>query len=308
MGVWFFMGTTNFGDRRDFWSIKAIDAFEGTPFQFSCFMSRNGFENIISALTIMNKEAPIYTNHVWEVRQLIAEWNSNMKWKFVPSWVLCLDESMSKWLGKYSCPGFMCVPRKPWPLGNEYHTTTCGTSGILYQLEVVEGRDTPKQFHEMGKTASLLLRLTKPIWGSSKVVVLDSGFCVLKGIVELWEKDIFAAALIKKCHYWLKVVKGEDIKEYFRTKDASTVDDMKGELDNVKIGLYCLKEPNEMIPIVMEETLKTTRWPLRVLCFFMAVTEVNCWLGLTNIYKQQEWSQQDFRKELSREFLHSKNL
>jgi len=110
--------------------------------------------------------------------------------KFSPSWISCLDESMSKWVGKYSCPGFMCVPRKPWPLGNEYHTIACGTSGVLYQVELVEGKDTPrqappKQFHETGKTVGLLLRLTKPIWGSSKVVVLDSGFCVLKGIVEL---------------------------------------------------------------------------------------------------------------------------
>ena len=38
MGLWFFMGTTNFGDRRDFLSTKVIDTFEGTPFRFSGFM------------------------------------------------------------------------------------------------------------------------------------------------------------------------------------------------------------------------------------------------------------------------------
>ena len=96
----------------------------------------------------------------------------------------------------------------------------------------------------MGKTAGLLLRLTKPIWGSSKVIVLDSGFCVLKGIVELRKRGTFAAALVKKRRYWSKFVKGEDIKEHFRTKEVGTVDAMKGELDSVKVELHCLKEPD----------------------------------------------------------------
>ena len=55
---------------------------------------------------------------------------------------------------------------------------------------------------------------------------------------------------------------------------------------------------SRMVPIAMEETWKTTRWPLRVFFFLMAVSEVICWLVLTNIYKQPERSQQDFRKEL----------
>ena len=65
---------------------------------------------------------------------------------------------------------------------------------------------------------------------------------------------------------------------------------------------------SRMFPIAMEETWKTTRWPLRVFCFLMAVSEVNCRLVLTNIYKQQERSKQDFRKELSKEFLYKKYI
>ena len=49
-------------------------------------------------------------------------------------------------------------------------------------MEIVEGRDQPwqgqKEFSDKGKAVSLSLHLTRPIWGSSKVVVLDSGFCV----------------------------------------------------------------------------------------------------------------------------------
>ena len=206
LGLWFFMGTTHFGDRREFWSTKSIDAFEGVPFRFNDYMSRNRFETILAALTITDRKAPSYIDRFWEIRQLIGEWNANMQTKFSPSWISCLDESISKWLGKYTCLGFMCVPRKPWPLDNEYHTIACGNSGLLYQMEIVEGKDAPtrapaKQFAELGKTVGLLLRLTKPIWGSSKALVLDSGFCVLKGIAALRKKGVFAAALVKKRRY-----------------------------------------------------------------------------------------------------------
>ena len=80
-----------------------------------------------------------------------------MKLKLFLSWISWLDESTSKWLGKCSCPGFMCVPRKSWILSNEYHTIACGTSGVLYQMEIVEGRYTPKraspkELNDLGKT------------------------------------------------------------------------------------------------------------------------------------------------------------
>jgi hypothetical protein len=80
----------------------------------------------------------------------------------------------------------------------------------------VEGKDQPpeirKEFDEMGKTVGLLLQVTRQIWSTGKVIILDSGFCVLKGIVELMKRGVFASALIKKRRYWPKDVPGEDIK------------------------------------------------------------------------------------------------
>ena len=57
-----------------------------------------------------------------------------------------------------------------------------------------------------------MLRRIKPLHGTGKVVVLDSGFCVLKGVIELKKRGVFAAALIKKRRYWPKYVPGEEIK------------------------------------------------------------------------------------------------
>ena len=43
-----------------------------------------------------------------------------------------------------------------------------------------------------------MLWLTKLLWGMGKVAVLDSGFCVFQGTVELVKKGTFASAPIKK--------------------------------------------------------------------------------------------------------------
>jgi Transposase IS4 len=74
---------------------------------------------------------------------------------FSCSWICCVDELMSAWINRYACPGYMYVPRKPWPQGNEYHTACCGTTGILFRAELAEGKDhpphVPVDFLELGK-------------------------------------------------------------------------------------------------------------------------------------------------------------
>jgi hypothetical protein len=133
----------------------------------------------------------MYCKWFFEIRKLIQAWNINMVVNFSPGWISCLEKSMSTWSKKYTCPRYMFVPRKPWPFGNEYHMIACGVFKILYNLALVEGKDKSKEgrglkeFDGLSKTVGLLLRLTRTIWGMGKVVVLDSGFCVLQGIVKL---------------------------------------------------------------------------------------------------------------------------
>ena len=126
-----------------------------------------------------------------------------MKECFIPGWVSCLDESMSIWTSKWTCPGFMYVPRKPHEMGNEYHSICCGVCEIMFGIELVEGKDTPRErakpkFHLIGKTAGLLLRLCEGIFGTGKIVILESGFCVLQAIIELKNMGVYASVLVKK--------------------------------------------------------------------------------------------------------------
>ena len=70
----------------------------------------------------------ITTNEDQENQKLIDAWNDHMAGEYNPSWLNCLDESMNSWLSKF-CPGFMCIPHKPHPFGNEYHTIADGDGG-----------------------------------------------------------------------------------------------------------------------------------------------------------------------------------
>ena len=79
-----------------------------------------------------------------------------------------------------------------------------------------------------------MLCLTKPVWGTGKLVVLlDSGFYVLQGLVELKKKGVYAHALIKKRRYWLKHVPGDDIIAHFAEKKVGETDAIHGELDSI---------------------------------------------------------------------------
>ena len=100
------------------------------------------------------------------------------------------------------CPGWIMVPRKPHLFGNEYHTIVCGLSRILFGLELVEGEDEPDENpsepnNQHGKTVGLLLFMCESLYHTGKVVVLDSGFCVLHNLVELVKNGVHAALQVE---------------------------------------------------------------------------------------------------------------
>ena len=92
----------------------------------------------------------------------------------------------------------------------------------------MEDKDHPgpivqKEYNEFVKAVSLMLRMCKPIFGSRKAVVLDSGFCVAKGITDLEAKVVYAAYLIKKWCYCPKGFPGDLIDTQFEDKEVGDV-------------------------------------------------------------------------------------
>ena len=68
------------------------------------------------------------------------------------------------------------------------------------------------------KTTNLLLRMCKSLYNAGKFVILESGFCVLKGLIKLIKVGVFVGSLIKKQRYWPKHIKGDMIDTHFKTK------------------------------------------------------------------------------------------
>ena len=163
-----------------------------------------------------------------------------MKDVFSPSWGVCLDESMVKWLNEYA-PGWMAVGRKPSPFGNEYHTIACGVLHIIFWMECVEGKSRPPHLGEMplsyehGKLCALILRATESIAGSNRVVFMDSGFGVLCALPELRRRGLHATVVLKKKKFWAKGLPGEAILEAVRMTPVGTTKALVGTMRGHKL-------------------------------------------------------------------------
>ena len=249
IGIWFYMATCKGYSRDDFWSSRPIDEFVGAPTRFNKWMSKRRFDYILGALVFHATPPPLCQDRFHFVRELINAWNENMADKFIPSWASCLDESMSVWLAKCTCPGWMCVERKPHPFGNQCHSICCGLSGIMHAIELVEGNDEPPErprptYSEEGPTGGLLLRLTRPIHNTGKVVILDSGFSVLDAIVALKQRGVFATTILKKRRFWPKYCPGDDINLTMTSSEIKVGDvrALKGEHKGTPYHIICMKE------------------------------------------------------------------
>ena len=106
----------------DFWSPYDEKKNPSVPYNLNRYMSKTHFKVIQRELRFTDRDKPTYVDRFWEVRQMIAEWNKNMAEVFSSSWVICLDKSMSIWMSRWTCPGWVFCPRKPHPFGNEYHS------------------------------------------------------------------------------------------------------------------------------------------------------------------------------------------
>ena len=284
LGCIFYMACYNgIQDREMWWSTKPIDMFCGAPFRLNAFITYTRFRDIMAAIRYTNKDVPIlFTDKFHEVRQMIDAFNNHYTNEYTPSWLNCIDESMSSWLNKF-CPGFMCVPRKPHPQGNEYHSIADadkdGTKPVMWRVKIVEGKDRPKradgtyafasQFEKKGypPTVSLLLEMTEPIHRTGKVVTGDSGFCVAQGVLALDNHGVYSQFLIKKRRYWPKGVPGDYIDEYMSSKPLGATESFVQEINGKRFYVHCTRDRDYVTKImsthgVLDEIQDHSTWRL----------------------------------------------
>ena len=61
------------------------------------------------------------------------------------------------------------------------------------------------------KADGFMLRLTIALWRTDKEMIMNIGFCVLKGILEMRNKGVYESTLIKMRCYWPKGIHRDSI-------------------------------------------------------------------------------------------------
>ncbi len=237
---------------------------DDAPFRLNGYMTRNRFEDIMSALKYTDKEPPsTFVDRFHKVRRMIDGFNDHDASEYSPSWLSCIAESMNVWLNKIG-PGFMSLPRKPHPFGNEYHSIADGDKGrfIMWCIRLVEGKDRPKlpsgqwafpskrERKGYDKTVELLLDMTESIHRTGKIVTGDSGFCVTARVTALHAHGVFGQFLIKKCRYWPVKVPGDQIDAHMSRKELGEVESFLQDLGGIPFFVHCCKDDKYVTKIM----------------------------------------------------------
>ena len=90
----------------------------------------------------------------------------------------------------------------------------------------------------------LLLRMMKIYFATGRYVILDSDFCVLKGLIQLRKKGVFSCDVINKRTYWTSVVPGKKMEDHFGEVDVGGTYYIQGTVYVVIYNLWGVKEPN----------------------------------------------------------------
>lgn len=250
LALHFVMSLNPAHQQRDFFQKKERDLFFTAPY-LGHLMSRRRFESILSCFRLRSDIPPVdHRDRFWNIRKLIDAFNENMQHEYMPSWIVCVDESMVVFHNPYA-PGWITIKRKPHPFGNEYHATACAETGILFFIEIVEGSDRPQSGphsdvpllnETQQKTAALVLRMTKTLWGSGRVVMLDSGFGGIPTISNLARKGLYGTCVIKKKRYWPAQTEAEQAINDLYGRPVGTVRVRKGSVAGVDFHLSAMAD------------------------------------------------------------------
>ena len=67
---------------------------------------------------------------------------------------------------------------------------------------------------------------------------------MLKALIELRKRGVFAAAVIKKRRYWPKHIKGDDIKAVKAPQPLGTQSRLPGKYETIPFDIFTSNEPD----------------------------------------------------------------
>ena len=132
------------------------------------------------------------------------------------------------------------------------HHYLCNCS-YNFAIELVEGKDAPQKppdsTNKYGKTAGLLIPLTKSFYMTDKVVILESGLCVLKCLIEFKKRTCMlllssrSVGIGQSTFLVMKLIKNKE-------KKVGECDSLRETINNISYNIFCMKDPNYMMKIM----------------------------------------------------------
>jgi hypothetical protein len=170
IGVIVLITKLEFKSRGSLWSTEAPSKYESAPNLGRTRMSKNRFDELWSCLrfAFQPKERPETMSsekYRWLlVDHFVDNFNRFRARNFIPSNLICIDESISRWYGQggewinQGLPHYVNIERKP-ESGCEIQDAACGRSGIMIQIKLVKTSTESKAIKEE-RVAQLIAELT----------------------------------------------------------------------------------------------------------------------------------------------------
>jgi len=178
-----------FQSRASLWSATALSRYTPAAALGKTGMSRTRFDLLWKSIRFSDQpeERPVGVTseqHRWMlVDDFVSNFNSHRESQVVPSWVLCVDESISRWYGQggnwinLGLPMYISIDRKP-ENGCEIQDVACGESGIMMRLRLVKTPAASELLEHNGipHGGNVLMSLVNPWALSDRVICADSFF------------------------------------------------------------------------------------------------------------------------------------
>ena len=126
----------------------------------------------------------------------------------------------------------------------------------MFVVDLLEVKEHPRQagpleFEDLdGDTVGLLLFIMKSYFTTGRYLIIDSGFCALKGLIQLMKKVFFSFAVINKRRYWPSMVPDKETEGDFGKVEVGEIYDKQVTVDDVIYNLWRMKDPNDVTRIM----------------------------------------------------------
>ena len=212
-GVMILCTRYEFTSRASLWSTTAPSKYVTAAGLGKTGMSRQRFDDlwryiVWSEQPTVQPEGMSHEKHQWMlVDGFVHQYNRHRETDFIPSDLICVDESISRWYGQgghwinHGLPMYVAIDRKP-ENGCEIQNSCCGRCGIMMRLKLVktaEEEATHQEEHPDGMLhgTKILLFLVKPWLHTNRTTVGDSYFASVGAAYALDERGMGFIGVVK---------------------------------------------------------------------------------------------------------------